>query len=40
MTQPHVHTIEQPGGLEDPNSLVLGNHDEIHGMQKKFCQLY
>jgi hypothetical protein len=29
-----VHTIEQPGGSEDPNSLVLGNHDEIHGMQK------
>jgi hypothetical protein len=31
---PHVHTIEQVGGSEDPDSLVLGNHDEFHGMQE------
>jgi hypothetical protein len=31
---PHVHTIEQVGGSEDPDSLVLGNHDEIHGVQE------
>jgi hypothetical protein len=31
---PHVHTIKQVGGSEDPNSLVLGNHDEFHGMQE------
>jgi hypothetical protein len=30
----HVHTIEQVGGSEDPDSLVLGNHDEIHGVQE------
>jgi hypothetical protein len=29
-----VHTIEQVGGSEDPDSLVLGNHDEFHGMQE------
>jgi hypothetical protein len=29
---PHVHTIEQAGGSEDSDSLVLGNHDEIHGV--------
>jgi hypothetical protein len=29
-----VHTIEQVGGSEDPDSLVLGNHDEIHGVQE------
>jgi hypothetical protein len=29
---PHVHTIEQVEGSEDPDSLVLGNHDEIHGV--------
>jgi hypothetical protein len=28
----HVHTIEQAGGSEDPDSLVLGNHDEFHWM--------
>jgi hypothetical protein len=31
---PHVHTIEQVGGSEDSDSLVLGNHDEFHGMQE------
>jgi hypothetical protein len=31
---PHVHTIEQTRGLEDPDSLILGNHDEIHGVQE------
>jgi hypothetical protein len=31
---PHVHTIEQAGGSEDPDSLVLGNHDEFHGVQE------
>jgi hypothetical protein len=29
-----VHTIEQAGGSEDPDSLVLGNHDEFYGVQK------
>jgi hypothetical protein len=29
-----VHTIEQTGGSEDPDSLVLGNHDEFHGVQE------
>jgi hypothetical protein len=29
---PHVHTTKQAGGLEDPDSLVLGNHDEFHGV--------
>jgi hypothetical protein len=29
-----VHTIEQVGGSEDPDSLVLENHDEIHGVQE------
>jgi hypothetical protein len=33
---PHVHTTEQAGGLKDPNSLVLGNHDEFHGVQEIF----
>jgi hypothetical protein len=28
----HMHTIEQAGGSEDPDSLVLGNHDEFHGV--------
>jgi hypothetical protein len=31
---PHVHTTEQAGGSEDPDSLVLGNHDEFHGVQE------
>ena len=31
---PHVHTIEQAGGSEDPDSLVLENHDEFHGVQE------
>jgi hypothetical protein len=29
-----VHTTEQAGGLEDPDSLVLGNHDEFHGVEE------
>jgi hypothetical protein len=28
-----VHTTEQAGGSKDPNSLVLGNHDEFHRVQ-------
>jgi hypothetical protein len=32
MTQPHVHTTEH--GSEDPDSLILGNHGEFHGMQE------
>jgi hypothetical protein len=31
-SSPHVHTIEQAGGSEDPDSLVLGIHDEFHGV--------
>jgi hypothetical protein len=33
---PHVHTTEQAGGSEDPDTLVLGNHDEFHGVQEIF----
>jgi hypothetical protein len=29
-----VHTTEQAGGSKDPDSLVLGNHDEFYGVQK------
>jgi hypothetical protein len=29
-----VHTIEQAGGSEDLDSLVLRNHDEFHGVQE------
>jgi hypothetical protein len=29
-----VHSIEQAGGSKDPDSLVLVNHDEIHGVQE------
>jgi hypothetical protein len=29
-----VHTIEQTGGSEDPDSLILGNHDEFHWVQE------
>jgi hypothetical protein len=29
-----VHTTEQAGGSEDPDSLILGNHDEFHRMQE------
>jgi hypothetical protein len=29
-----LHTTEQAGGSEDPDSLVLGNHDEFHGVQE------
>jgi hypothetical protein len=28
-----VHTIEQARGLEDPDSLMLRNHDKFHGVQ-------
>jgi hypothetical protein len=31
-----VHITEQAGGSEDPDSLVLGNHDEFHGVQEIF----
>jgi hypothetical protein len=31
---PHVHTIEHAGGSKDPDSLVLGNHDEFHEVQE------
>jgi hypothetical protein len=31
---PPMHTIEQVGGSEDPDSLVLGNYDEIHRVQE------
>jgi hypothetical protein len=33
-----VRTIEQAGVLEDPNSLALENHDEIHGVQEIFIK--
>jgi hypothetical protein len=33
---PHMHTIEEVEGLEDLDSLVLGNHDEFHGVQEIF----
>jgi hypothetical protein len=33
-SSPHVHTTEQSGGLEDSDSLVLGNHEEFHGVQE------
>jgi hypothetical protein len=29
-----VHTLKQAGGSEDFDSLVLRNHDEIHGVQE------
>jgi hypothetical protein len=29
-----VHTIEQARGLEDPDFLILGNHDEFHGVEE------
>jgi hypothetical protein len=29
-----MHTIEQVGGAKDPDSLVLGNHDEFDGCKK------
>jgi hypothetical protein len=29
-----VRTTEQAGGSKDPDSLVLGNHDEFYGMQE------
>jgi hypothetical protein len=31
---PQVHTIEAPSRSEDPDSLVLGNHDEFHVIQE------
>jgi hypothetical protein len=30
----HVHTTEQTGESKDLDSLVLGNHDEFHGVQE------
>jgi hypothetical protein len=36
MTNPPVHTLEQARGSEDPDSLILGNHDEIHEVQEFF----
>jgi hypothetical protein len=33
---PHMHTTEQARGSEDPNSLVLRNHNEFHGVQEIF----
>jgi hypothetical protein len=33
---PHMHTIEQAGGSNDPDSLVLRNHYEFHGVQEIF----
>jgi hypothetical protein len=31
---PHVHTTEQVGRSEDPDSLILENHDEFCGVQE------
>jgi hypothetical protein len=31
-----MHTIEQAGGSNDPDSLVLRNHYEFHGVQEIF----
>jgi hypothetical protein len=31
---PHMHTTEQTGGSKDPDSLLLGNHDEFHRVQE------
>jgi hypothetical protein len=31
---PQVRTIEAPSKSEDPDSLVLGNHDEFHVIQE------
>jgi hypothetical protein len=33
---PHMHTIKEVEGLEDPDSLILRNHDEFHGVQEIF----
>jgi hypothetical protein len=33
-SSPHVHTTEQAGGSEDPDSLVLENHDEFYEVQE------
>jgi hypothetical protein len=33
-SSPHVHTTEQDGGSEDPDYLVLRNHDEFHRVQE------
>jgi hypothetical protein len=35
-SSPHVHTTEQARGSEDPDSLILGNHDEFYGEQEIF----
>jgi hypothetical protein len=29
-----MHTTKQAGGSEDPDSLILENHDEFHGVQE------
>jgi hypothetical protein len=29
-----MHITEQAGGSEDPDSLILKNHDEFYGVQK------
>jgi hypothetical protein len=31
---PPVHIIKQAGGSKDLDSFILGNHDEIHGVQE------
>jgi hypothetical protein len=31
---PHVHSIELAGLSDDLDSLVLGNHDDFHGVQE------
>jgi hypothetical protein len=33
---PHMHTTEQAGGSEYPDSLILGNHDEFDGVEEIF----
>jgi hypothetical protein len=33
-----VHTIEQAGGSEYPDSLILRNHDEFYGVQEIFIK--
>jgi hypothetical protein len=34
LPSPHVHTTEHAGGSEDPDSLVLENHGDFHGVQE------
>jgi hypothetical protein len=33
-SSPHVHTTEQAGASKDPDSFILRNHDEFHGVQE------